>query len=119
MLLLLMPPVDSYGCFRSRPMKFIMTRDTPIVIRSFEHQTGDSTIFLVSNPILRDNTLGSEASYLSPLPPTSREDLCLDGYCVSMGSCPIYVYKHPCLLPNLNTDPMTQQSASLITIPDG
>ncbi|GFX97221.1 hypothetical protein TNCV_557111 [Trichonephila clavipes] len=33
-------------------------RCTPVVNRSFEHHTGDSTIWLVSTPILRENTLG-------------------------------------------------------------
>ncbi|GFU14633.1 cytochrome P450 2J5 [Trichonephila clavipes] len=30
---------------------------TPVVSRSFEHDTGDSTIWLGSTPILRENTL--------------------------------------------------------------
>ncbi|GFV32768.1 hypothetical protein TNCV_3312491 [Trichonephila clavipes] len=39
---------------------------TPDVIRSFEHHTGESTIWLSSTPILRENNLwrSSEASHL-------------------------------------------------------
>ncbi|GFT03696.1 hypothetical protein TNCV_278581 [Trichonephila clavipes] len=51
------------------------------VSRSFEHHTGNSTIWLVSTPILREDTWGGQGlpTYL-PLPSTSREDLRLDGY---------------------------------------
>ncbi|GFW88039.1 hypothetical protein TNCV_217111 [Trichonephila clavipes] len=31
---------------------------TPVVIRSFEHHTCDSTIWLISTPILRENSWG-------------------------------------------------------------
>ncbi|GFX18478.1 hypothetical protein TNCV_3370511 [Trichonephila clavipes] len=41
---------------------------TPIVIRSFEYNTGDCTIWLYSTPILRESTS-------LPLLPTSRSDL--------------------------------------------
>ncbi|GFX16163.1 hypothetical protein TNCV_4704191 [Trichonephila clavipes] len=39
----------------------------PVVIRSFEHHTGDSTIQPISTPILREKTLGVgiRASHLS------------------------------------------------------
>ncbi|GFT77698.1 hypothetical protein TNCV_4245651 [Trichonephila clavipes] len=55
---------------------------TPVVSRRFEHHTGDRMISLVSTPILRENTLGVAKGLppLIPLPPTSREDLQLDGY---------------------------------------
>ncbi|GFX82881.1 hypothetical protein TNCV_2958371 [Trichonephila clavipes] len=60
----------------SWPRKFIMM---PVVSRNFEHHTGDSMIWLVSTPILREDIWGwSGASH--PLPPASREDLWLDGY---------------------------------------
>ncbi|GFT90499.1 hypothetical protein TNCV_4491871 [Trichonephila clavipes] len=39
---------------------------TPVVSRSFEHHTGDRTIWPVFTPILREDTLGwSGASHLS------------------------------------------------------
>ncbi|GFS73101.1 hypothetical protein TNCV_686791 [Trichonephila clavipes] len=40
-------------------------RCTPVVNRSIEHHTGDSTIYLGSNPILRDPGGVSGASHLS------------------------------------------------------
>ncbi|GFU53394.1 hypothetical protein TNCV_4421721 [Trichonephila clavipes] len=54
---------------------------TPVVSRSFEHHTGDSTIWLVSTPILMEDTWGGQGPP-TPLPllPTTREDLRLDGY---------------------------------------
>ncbi|GFW29951.1 uncharacterized protein TNCV_4999911 [Trichonephila clavipes] len=75
-------------------------RCTTAVGRSLEHQTGDSTIQLGSTPVLRENTLekghGSPTSY--PLPPTSREDLRLNG-CLEYphSSKALNIYKHPCL----------------------
>ncbi|GFW12057.1 uncharacterized protein TNCV_4531221 [Trichonephila clavipes] len=55
---------------------------TPVVIRSFEHHAGDTVIWLVSTPILRENTLeGRHCPSISlPLPPTIRGELRLDGY---------------------------------------
>ncbi|GFW23535.1 uncharacterized protein TNCV_3806321 [Trichonephila clavipes] len=73
-------------------------------------------------PQFRGRTLWgwSEASHLPSLPPTSREDLRLDGYLkYPHAAQALYIYKHPCLLRNSNPDPTAQQSASLTTIPDG
>ncbi|GFW89454.1 uncharacterized protein TNCV_3967441 [Trichonephila clavipes] len=53
-------------------------------------------------------------------PLTSREDLRLDGYLkYPHAAKALYIYKHPCLLRDLNTGPTAKQSASLTTIPDG
>ncbi|GFX29169.1 hypothetical protein TNCV_3217041 [Trichonephila clavipes] len=54
----------------------------PVVGRSLQHHIGDSTIWLCSSPILRENTLVEDqgAPTSLPHPPTSREDLWLDGY---------------------------------------
>ncbi|GFW88612.1 hypothetical protein TNCV_828811 [Trichonephila clavipes] len=52
---------------------------TPVVMRSLEHQADDSTIYLDSTPILRENTLGEGPPTSLPLPPTLREDLRVDG----------------------------------------
>ncbi|GFU74941.1 transposable element Tc3 transposase [Trichonephila clavipes] len=48
----------------------------PVVSYNFEHHAGDNTIWLGSTPILREQGLPTSL----PLPPTSREDLQLDGY---------------------------------------
>ncbi|PRD36099.1 UNVERIFIED_CONTAM: hypothetical protein NCL1_09697 [Trichonephila clavipes] len=95
---------------------------TPVVSCSFEHHTGDSTIWLDSTPILRENTLEGSQRPLTclPLPPTSREDLRLDGYLeYPHAAKTLYIYKYPCLLWDSNPVPTAQQSASLTTIPDG
>ncbi|GFW39360.1 hypothetical protein TNCV_1833431 [Trichonephila clavipes] len=49
--------------------------------RSIEHYAGDSTIWLVFTPILRESTLGEDQGSPTshPLPRTSQEDLRLDG----------------------------------------
>ncbi|GFY28842.1 hypothetical protein TNCV_4719751 [Trichonephila clavipes] len=60
---------------KSRPMEFIAARGciyAPVVSCCFEHHTGDSTIWLSSNPISRPPT------FLT-LPPT-KEELRLVGY---------------------------------------
>ncbi|GFV02460.1 uncharacterized protein TNCV_1023881 [Trichonephila clavipes] len=55
-----------------------------------------------------------------PLPPTSREDLRLDGYLeYPHAAKALYIYKHPCLLWDSNRDPTAPQSASLTTMPNG
>ncbi|GFX04610.1 uncharacterized protein TNCV_901381 [Trichonephila clavipes] len=55
-----------------------------------------------------------------PLPPTSREDLRLDGYLeYPHAAKALYIYEHPCLLRNSNPVPTAPQSASLTTIPVG
>ncbi|GFY01243.1 nibrin [Trichonephila clavipes] len=57
-----------------------------VVSRSFEHHTGDSTIWLSFTPVLREDTWGRQGPPTSlPLPPTSLEDLQLDGYLLSIG----------------------------------
>ncbi|GFU06585.1 uncharacterized protein TNCV_1002251 [Trichonephila clavipes] len=54
-----------------------------------------------------------------PFPPTSREDLQLDGYLeYPYAAQELYIYKHPCLLRDSNPVPTAQQSYSLTTIPD-
>ncbi|GFT68284.1 hypothetical protein TNCV_659041 [Trichonephila clavipes] len=60
LLLFLMPP--DLDCVRFRPMKIIMERAkcTPVVGRSFEYHTGNSTIYLGFIPILREKTLEEE-----------------------------------------------------------
>ncbi|GFX37776.1 uncharacterized protein TNCV_3116261 [Trichonephila clavipes] len=68
----------------------------PVVNLGFEHHAGDSTILLDSTPILRENSLGMVRE--PPLPPTSREDLPLDGYLeYPHATKALYIYKHPCL----------------------
>ncbi|GFW72560.1 uncharacterized protein TNCV_3797881 [Trichonephila clavipes] len=53
------------------------------------------------------------------LSPTSREDLQLDGYLeYSHAAKALYIYKHPCLLRELNPGLTALQLASLTTIPD-
>ncbi|GFU65523.1 uncharacterized protein TNCV_634461 [Trichonephila clavipes] len=55
-----------------------------------------------------------------PLPPTSHEDLRLDGYLeYPHVAKALYIYKHPCLLRDSNPDPTAPQSASLTTITVG
>ncbi|GFY16801.1 uncharacterized protein TNCV_4338021 [Trichonephila clavipes] len=55
-----------------------------------------------------------------PRPPTSREDLRLDGYLKYLHTAKaLYFYKHQCLRQDSNPGPTAQQSASLTTIPDG
>ncbi|GFX36654.1 uncharacterized protein TNCV_580331 [Trichonephila clavipes] len=94
---------------------------TPVVSRSFEHHTGDRTIWLGFTQILREHPGGGQGNptYL-PLPPTSREDLRLDGYLkYPHAAKALYIYTHPCLLWDSNPVPMAPQSASLTTIPVG
>ncbi|GFV18077.1 uncharacterized protein TNCV_168811 [Trichonephila clavipes] len=55
-----------------------------------------------------------------PFPPTTREDLRLDGYLETPPAAKaLYIYKHPCLLRDSNPVPTALQSASLTTIPVG
>ncbi|GFX87920.1 uncharacterized protein TNCV_4373851 [Trichonephila clavipes] len=75
--------------------------------RSFEHHTGDSTIWLRSTLILRKNTL-EVVRDLPPLLllPTSRQDLRLDGYLEYPHAAKArHIYKHPCLFRDSNPDP--------------
>ncbi|GFV22596.1 uncharacterized protein TNCV_2077881 [Trichonephila clavipes] len=93
----------------------------PVVSRSLEHHTGDSTIWLVSNPILREDIWGSSrASHLStPSTNHTRELAARRLFRVTPAGKALYIYKHPCLLRDLNPVPTAPQSASLSTIPVG
>ncbi|GFW07730.1 hypothetical protein TNCV_3918631 [Trichonephila clavipes] len=56
-------------------------RCMPVVSCSFEHHAGDNTIWLGSTPISERTSGGGQRPPNSlPLPPTSRENLQLDGY---------------------------------------
>ncbi|GFU01733.1 uncharacterized protein TNCV_1522531 [Trichonephila clavipes] len=88
---------------------------------SFEHHAGDSTILLASTSF-SENALGGNQGLPTSLllPPTSQEDLRLDGYLkYSYAVKALFIYKHPCLLRDLNPVPTVAQSASLTTILDG
>ncbi|GFX05624.1 hypothetical protein TNCV_3435281 [Trichonephila clavipes] len=63
--------------------------------------------FCSVHPILKENTLEREVGGTSlPLPPSSREELRLDGYLeYSHAEKALYIYKQPCLLRNLNPGP--------------
>ncbi|GFU52496.1 DUF4817 domain-containing protein, partial [Trichonephila clavipes] len=55
-----------------------------------------------------------------PVPPTSREDLWLDGCLEYPHAAKAFcIYEHPCHLQDSNLEPTAQQSASLTTIPNG
>ncbi|GFX79210.1 uncharacterized protein TNCV_4747941 [Trichonephila clavipes] len=95
-----------------------MAKGRPVVIRSFQHHTSDTTIWLVCTPILTWGGQGPPTCL--PFPPTSREDLRLDGYLENPQAVKaLYIYKHLCLLRDLNRGSKAQQSVSLTTIPDG
>ncbi|GFX51613.1 hypothetical protein TNCV_5013171 [Trichonephila clavipes] len=69
----------------SKSTKFIAAKGyifTPVVSLSFEHYAGDSTIWLGSIPIWRENTPrgGQGPPTFLPLPPTLQEDLQFHGY---------------------------------------
>ncbi|GFT60837.1 hypothetical protein TNCV_3615741 [Trichonephila clavipes] len=84
-------------------MGFIMAKVllTPIVIRSFEHHTGDRTI-----AGFHPNFEGEHPGVVRGLPPTSREDLWLEGYLKYLQAVKaLYIYKHPCLLRDSNPGP--------------
>ncbi|GFU74837.1 uncharacterized protein TNCV_503711 [Trichonephila clavipes] len=54
------------------------------------------------------------------LPPTSREDLRIDGYLkYPRAAKALYIYKHPYLPRDSNPGPTAHQSSSLTTTPDG
>ncbi|GFW58885.1 uncharacterized protein TNCV_4047231 [Trichonephila clavipes] len=76
----------------------------------------DSTRFAWLHPNLEtENPGGGQGPPTSfPLPPTTREDLRLDGYLDAL-----YIYKHSCLLLDSNPVPTARQSASLTNIPVG
>ncbi|GFX08533.1 uncharacterized protein TNCV_4170321 [Trichonephila clavipes] len=76
----------------------------------------DSAILLDSAPLLRKNTPGGGQGPSTSLflPPTSPEDLRLDGYLeYNRAAKALYIYKHPCLLRDSNPGPTAQQPASL------
>ncbi|GFS58943.1 uncharacterized protein TNCV_68701 [Trichonephila clavipes] len=93
----------------------------PVVSCNFEHHAGDSTIGLGSKPNLGRTFGGGQRPPTSlPLPPTSREDLQLDGYSEYPNAAKaLYMYKHPGFLQDLNPSLRTQQSALLTTMPNG
>ncbi|GFU89376.1 uncharacterized protein TNCV_1783581 [Trichonephila clavipes] len=70
-----------------------------VVSHSFEHHTGDSTMWLISTPILREGTWGGQVPITSlPPRPTTREDLRLDGYLEYRHAAKaLCIYKHLCL----------------------
>ncbi|GFW81730.1 uncharacterized protein TNCV_2884041 [Trichonephila clavipes] len=83
----------------------------PIVILSFEHHAGDSTIFARFHPNFeKEHPGGDQRPPTSlPLPPTLQEDLWLDGYLeYPPAAKALYIYKHPCLLWNSNPGPTAQ-----------
>ncbi|GFT65938.1 uncharacterized protein TNCV_1614701 [Trichonephila clavipes] len=70
----------------------------------------------------RENNLeeGQRPPTSLPLPSTSREDLRLEGSLEHLHAAKaLYFYKHACHLRDTNRGSTAQQSASLITIPDG
>ncbi|GFW69435.1 uncharacterized protein TNCV_487841 [Trichonephila clavipes] len=60
---------------------------------------------------LRNSSRGGQRPPTSlPLPPTSREDLRLDGHLeYPHATQALYIYKHPCLLRDSNPVPTAQQ----------
>ncbi|GFW97801.1 uncharacterized protein TNCV_1425641 [Trichonephila clavipes] len=80
-----------------------------------------TTICLISTPILREDTWGNQRPPTSlTLPPTTLDDLRLDGFLeYSHAAKAQYIYKHPCLLRDSNLVPTAPQSASVVTIPVG
>ncbi|GFV92933.1 hypothetical protein TNCV_1693261 [Trichonephila clavipes] len=69
--------------------------------RSFEHHTGDSTIWLssVPLPVLKENIM----EMVRGLPPTSQEDLQFDEYLEYTST--IYIYKYPMPSPRFKPRP--------------
>ncbi|GFT56193.1 hypothetical protein TNCV_129891 [Trichonephila clavipes] len=87
------------------------------VSRSFEHHACDSTIWRHLN--FEGRHLGcSGASYFSTSSTTTREDLRLGYLEYPHGAKAQYIYKHPCLLRDLNPVPTAPQAASLTPRPD-
>ncbi|GFS69123.1 uncharacterized protein TNCV_4009851 [Trichonephila clavipes] len=91
---------------------------TSAVSHSFEHHTVGRTILLGSTPIFKENALGwSGASHLSS--PSTHLATGLDDYLeYPHAAKALYIYKHPCLLRDLNPGRTSSQSASLTTIPN-
>ncbi|GFU51861.1 transposable element Tcb2 transposase [Trichonephila clavipes] len=73
------------------------------------------------NFLRRGTFLGGQSPPTSlPFPPTSQEDLQLDGYLEYTHTAKaLYIYKHPCLLRDSNPGPTAQQSASPTTTQEG
>ncbi|GFU04441.1 hypothetical protein TNCV_1080091 [Trichonephila clavipes] len=84
------------------------------VMYNYQNNTsseGDGAIWLSLAPVLWMNSWWgrNKPPILCPLPPTSREDLWLDGYLeYPLAAKVLYIYQHPCL-EDLN--PMAQQLA--------
>ncbi|GFW64069.1 uncharacterized protein TNCV_707741 [Trichonephila clavipes] len=97
------------GNIRSRPRSSSWQGAslTPVVNCSFEHHTGDSTIWLGSALILRENTWGwSGDSQLSTPSTNFTRDLWFDGYLeYPHAEKALYIHKHPCLLRDSNPVP--------------
>ncbi|GFW12379.1 hypothetical protein TNCV_816321 [Trichonephila clavipes] len=72
-LLLLMPPDQQCQIDATK----IIVAKGPVVSRIFEHHACDSTMWLGSTPILRENTLVvvQRPPTFLPLPPTSQNDM--------------------------------------------
>ncbi|GFV37674.1 hypothetical protein TNCV_2707891 [Trichonephila clavipes] len=89
----------------------------PIVILSFKHRAGCSTILLGSTLILRENTLWkSMASHiLFPFHQPHNLRRLLEYFHATKA---LYIYTHPCLLRDSYPGPKASQSASLTTILD-
>ncbi|GFV06842.1 hypothetical protein TNCV_4157471 [Trichonephila clavipes] len=63
------------------------------------------------------NFEGGHLEVVKGLPPTTREDLRLDGYLeYPHAAKALDIYKHPCLLRDSSPVPMESQSDSLTTI---
>ncbi|GFV02355.1 uncharacterized protein TNCV_1022831 [Trichonephila clavipes] len=93
---------------------------TPVVSLSFDQHAGDSTVSARFHPYLEGENLegGQGPPTPLPLPPTTREDLWLDGYLgYPHAAKALHIYIHPCLLRDSNLVPTAPQSKSLITIP--
>ncbi|GFU24109.1 hypothetical protein TNCV_2007041 [Trichonephila clavipes] len=77
-----MPP--DFDCHEPGPRNSSWqgVRCTSVVSRSFEHDADDGTIWLVSTPNLKENTLMVIKGIppLFPFQQPHREDLRLDGY---------------------------------------
>ncbi|GFW60796.1 hypothetical protein TNCV_2672171 [Trichonephila clavipes] len=69
--------------------------------------------FCLVPPQFRENPGGGQGPPTSlPLPPTTREDLQLDGYLEYPHTAKaLYIYKHPCLLRDSNPVPTASQSS--------
>ncbi|GFT00256.1 uncharacterized protein TNCV_2738231 [Trichonephila clavipes] len=82
----------------------------PVLVVTLRTMQVTVRFWFVSTPILEANTPG----VIRSLPPTSREDLQLDGYLeYPHVTKALYIYKHPCLLRDSDPGSTAQQSVSL------